>query len=155
MRILLIAAAVAAAGAAYAQSTPTTITGLVRDTSGAVIPGANVRVVSEESGVAVGATTNSAVPVRTVAELIALAKAKPGTLSYASCGNGTPQHLAGELHEAVRANEHALGGRRLRGPQWRDEGEDQEEERAEVHEWTFADAWDLTDGSLGIARGLR
>ena len=65
MRILFIAAAVAAAGAAYAQSTPTTITGLVRDTSGAVIPGANVRVVSEESGVAVGATTNSAGLYRT------------------------------------------------------------------------------------------
>jgi tripartite-type tricarboxylate transporter receptor subunit TctC len=33
----------------------------------------------------------------TVAELIALAKAKPGTLSFASVGNGSPGHLAGEL----------------------------------------------------------
>lgn len=31
-----------------------------------------------------------------VAALIALAKAKPGALSYASSGNGGPQHLAGE-----------------------------------------------------------
>ncbi|RYF80993.1 MAG: tripartite tricarboxylate transporter substrate binding protein [Comamonadaceae bacterium] len=33
----------------------------------------------------------------TVAELVALAKAKPGTLSFASVGNGSPGHLAGEL----------------------------------------------------------
>ncbi|RCW71721.1 tripartite tricarboxylate transporter substrate binding protein [Pseudorhodoferax soli] len=33
----------------------------------------------------------------TVAELVAQAKAKPGTLSYATVGNGSPGHLAGEL----------------------------------------------------------
>ncbi len=38
-----------------------------------------------------------AVPASTVAELVALAKAKPGTLSFASVGNGSPGHLAGEL----------------------------------------------------------
>ena len=37
------------------------------------------------------------VPVRSLKELIALAKAKPGQLSYASSGNGTTPHLAGEL----------------------------------------------------------
>ena len=37
------------------------------------------------------------VPVRTVKELIALAKARPGQLQYASPGAGTVQHLAGEL----------------------------------------------------------
>ncbi|WP_088279768.1 tripartite tricarboxylate transporter substrate binding protein [Ideonella sp. A 288] len=36
-------------------------------------------------------------PYNTVAELVAAAKAKPGTLSYASVGNGSPGHLAGEL----------------------------------------------------------
>ncbi len=36
-------------------------------------------------------------PANTVAELVALAKAKPGSLSYASVGNGSPGHLAGEL----------------------------------------------------------
>jgi tripartite-type tricarboxylate transporter receptor subunit TctC len=36
-------------------------------------------------------------PANTVAELIALAKAKPGTISFASVGNGSPGHLAGEL----------------------------------------------------------
>jgi tripartite-type tricarboxylate transporter receptor subunit TctC len=37
------------------------------------------------------------VPAHDVRELIALAKAKPGALSFASSGNGSPPHLAGEL----------------------------------------------------------
>jgi tripartite-type tricarboxylate transporter receptor subunit TctC len=37
------------------------------------------------------------VPARNVSELIALAKAKPGELNYASVGNGTAVHLATEL----------------------------------------------------------
>ena len=40
---------------------------------------------------------NPALNVTNVAELVALAKAKPGALNYASPGNGTPQHLAMEL----------------------------------------------------------
>lgn len=36
-------------------------------------------------------------PANTVAELVALAKAKPGTISFGSVGNGSPGHLAGEL----------------------------------------------------------
>ena len=38
-----------------------------------------------------------AVPVNSVAELIAYAKARPGGLQCASVGNGSPGHLAGEL----------------------------------------------------------
>ena len=37
------------------------------------------------------------VPARDLRELIALAKAKPGTLSFGSSGAGTASHLAGEL----------------------------------------------------------
>lgn len=36
-------------------------------------------------------------PVRSVKDLVALAKAKPGTINYASSGNGSPGHLAAEL----------------------------------------------------------
>jgi tripartite-type tricarboxylate transporter receptor subunit TctC len=37
------------------------------------------------------------VPAKTVAEFVALAKAQPGRLNYASPGSGTPHHLAMEL----------------------------------------------------------
>ena len=40
---------------------------------------------------------NPSVPVASVADVIALAKAKPGELTYASAGPGTSNHLAGEL----------------------------------------------------------
>jgi len=40
-------------------------------------------------------------PVKSVKELIALAKAKPDALSYASTGNGAPTHLAGELFKSM------------------------------------------------------
>jgi tripartite-type tricarboxylate transporter receptor subunit TctC len=40
---------------------------------------------------------NPQFPANNVAELIAMAKAKPGTLAYASVGVGSPGHLAGEL----------------------------------------------------------
>jgi len=44
---------------------------------------------------------NPAVKANSLAELIALAKASPGTLSFASAGNGSPQHLAGELFKSM------------------------------------------------------
>jgi tripartite-type tricarboxylate transporter receptor subunit TctC len=40
---------------------------------------------------------HSSVPVKSVKELIALAKSKPGALNYSSAGSGTTQHLAAEL----------------------------------------------------------
>jgi len=41
------------------------------------------------------------VPARTVKELIALARSKPGQLFYASAGSGTPPHLAAELFKTM------------------------------------------------------
>jgi tripartite-type tricarboxylate transporter receptor subunit TctC len=40
-------------------------------------------------------------PVKSVKDLVALAKAKPRGLNYASSGNGTPYHMAGELFKAL------------------------------------------------------
>jgi tripartite-type tricarboxylate transporter receptor subunit TctC len=37
------------------------------------------------------------VKAKTLSELIMLAKSSPGTITFASAGNGSPQHLAGEL----------------------------------------------------------
>ena len=40
-------------------------------------------------------------PVKTVKDLVALARAKPGSLNYGSIGSGTPQHFAGELFKTT------------------------------------------------------
>ena len=40
-------------------------------------------------------------PVRTIKDLVALAKAKPGTINYASAGSGSPGHLAAEYFKKV------------------------------------------------------
>ena len=45
--------------------------------------------------------TRATLPVGSLGELIKLAKAKPGSLSYASSGPGTPYHMAGELFKAM------------------------------------------------------
>ena len=44
---------------------------------------------------------NATVPAATLAELIALAKQKPGGLSFASGGNGTQAHLGGEILKSM------------------------------------------------------
>ena len=44
---------------------------------------------------------NPAVKANSIGEFIALAKAQPGKLNYASSGPGTPYHMAGELFKAM------------------------------------------------------
>jgi tripartite-type tricarboxylate transporter receptor subunit TctC len=53
--------------------------------------------VSQTCDIPMVLVVNPALPVKNVRELIALAKARPGKLNYASAGNGNATHLAGEL----------------------------------------------------------
>ena len=46
-------------------------------------------------------TVNPQVPVSNVSELVAYAKARPGKLNFSSAGNGTINHLAGELFKSM------------------------------------------------------
>ena len=46
-------------------------------------------------------SVHTSVPAKSVADLIALAKKRPGVLAYASAGNGSGQHLAGELFKSM------------------------------------------------------
>jgi tripartite-type tricarboxylate transporter receptor subunit TctC len=59
---------------------------------------APVSLIMEAEGLLV---VHPSVPVRTVKELIALAKARPGQLAYASAGYGTAAHLSGELFKSM------------------------------------------------------
>ena len=46
-------------------------------------------------------TVHPALPVKTVKELVALAKSKPGQMSYASTGNGTSPHMLMEMLKSM------------------------------------------------------
>ena len=46
-------------------------------------------------------TVNAALGVETAADLVKLAKAKPGQLNYGSAGNGSPAHLAGAMFDVL------------------------------------------------------
>ena len=55
--------------------------------------------IGESAGMVIG--VHPSLPVKSVKELIALAKAKPGQLTFGSAGNGNTLHLAGELFKAA------------------------------------------------------
>jgi tripartite-type tricarboxylate transporter receptor subunit TctC len=57
--------------------------------------------ISQVSSGAYVVVVHPSVPVKNIKELIALAKAKPGTLNYASAGAGNATHLAGELFKSL------------------------------------------------------
>jgi tripartite-type tricarboxylate transporter receptor subunit TctC len=57
-----------------------------------------ITVVSEVSNVFAAHPT---LPARTVKEVVALAKAKPGELTYANSGVGSPEHFAGEMFKMM------------------------------------------------------
>ena len=48
-------------------------------------------------------TVHPSIPVRSVADLVRLAKSQPGKLNFASSGNGSLAHLGGELFKAAAA----------------------------------------------------
>lgn len=57
--------------------------------------------VSMATSMPMAVAVNSKVPATNVQELIALAKSKPGTITFGSAGPGTSQHMAGELFQVV------------------------------------------------------
>ena len=57
--------------------------------------------VTQLASVAFILTINPSVPANSLTELITLAKAKPGLLTYASSGSGQPSHLAMELFKSM------------------------------------------------------
>jgi tripartite-type tricarboxylate transporter receptor subunit TctC len=48
---------------------------------------------------------NPALPIRSIAELIAAARARPGTINYGSAGTGATTHLSGELFRLMTGAE--------------------------------------------------
>src|SRR5918994_4471559 len=59
---------------------------------------APITVVSEVSNVL---AAHPSLPARTVKEVVARARAKPGGLTYATSGVGSPEHFAGELFKMM------------------------------------------------------
>jgi tripartite-type tricarboxylate transporter receptor subunit TctC len=60
---------------------------------------ASMTQIGESAGMVLG--VHPSVPVKSVQNLVALAKSKPGQLTFGSAGNGNTLHLAGELFKAA------------------------------------------------------
>ena len=61
----------------------------------------SLTLIGESAGMVIG--VHPSVLARSVKELVALAKSKPGQLTFGSAGNGNTLHLAGELFKAATA----------------------------------------------------
>lgn len=66
-------------------------------------PGADLKPVSPVAVLPMAVVVNPRLPVRTLADLFALARREPGRLNYASSGNGSPPHVLFEMlrHQAA------------------------------------------------------
>jgi tripartite-type tricarboxylate transporter receptor subunit TctC len=64
-------------------------------------PGKDFIAVAQVASAPVLLVSNPKLLVTTVAELIALAKQKPGSLNYGTAGSGSPGHLSGELFKSM------------------------------------------------------
>jgi tripartite-type tricarboxylate transporter receptor subunit TctC len=90
-----------------AKATPDGYTLLMSDTTFGIVPGLYAKVpydtlrdfepVTQITSVPVGLVVHPGVPARSVKELVALAKAKPGSLNYGSAGVASLAHLATAL----------------------------------------------------------
>jgi len=90
-----------------AKATPDGYTLLMSDTTFGIVPGLygklpydalkDFQPVTQFTGVPGALVIYPALPVNSVKDLVALAKAKPGELNFGSGGIGTPVHMAGEL----------------------------------------------------------
>ena len=90
-----------------AKATPDGYTLLMSDTTFGIVPGLYPKLpyhaqrdfapVTQITSVPVALVVHPTVAAKSVKELVALAKAKPGALNFGSGGVGTPVHLAGEL----------------------------------------------------------
>ena len=90
-----------------AKATPDGYTLLMSDTTFGIVPGLYPKLpydalrdftpVTQITSVPVALVVHPSVAAKSVKELVALAKAKPGELNFGSGGVGTPVHLAGEL----------------------------------------------------------
>jgi len=90
-----------------AKATPDGYTLLMSDTTFGIIPGlypklpfdpiGDFQPVTHITSVPVALVVHPSVPAKSVKDLVALARAKPGTLNFGSGGVGTPVHMSGEL----------------------------------------------------------
>ena len=64
-------------------------------------PAAQFAPISRVASTVFGVLVHPSLPVNSIQELIALAKARPGTLTFGSAGNGAAGHLPGELFKSM------------------------------------------------------